>query len=195
MIVVIRILESEKAPWKGHSNIILDVFKADVNYRDACKAALKEYLETPEGANFFYKKKNDWNIRFSWRDVKRIPNEICERHGFRKIQEVDEHIVSDADSLIEGTFLISNIKWDAGGDGPSSENCNPEEYQKVEVPFEDLLETILDTSEGNRAEDYSIKKLKDGDDSPLKRYLADIIAEDYNCQYDINIKSFDVDYI
>ena len=51
----------------------------DINVMDACKGAVREYLLTEEGWEYYLCN----NKHFGLTDLGEIPDEICERHGFR----------------------------------------------------------------------------------------------------------------
>lgn len=60
----------------------LDIFNENINIEQAVKDACKEYCMTEDG-----KKTYEGNCNsFNWGDLDaHVPDEICERHGFKKL--------------------------------------------------------------------------------------------------------------
>lgn len=86
--------------------ITFDVPYKEFNIVTAVKAAATDYCKTTDGKNVY-----DYNCQqFNWADFEvNVPNEICERYGFKKVDSVlgnievnwDEHLVDDS-KLDEG---------------------------------------------------------------------------------------------
>lgn len=82
--------------------IFLQILQPGIDVVQAVKNACTEYVQTPEGANVY-----SYNCgSFNWADfVSNVPNEICEKYGFRRIDDSiseievnwDEHLVGDGE--------------------------------------------------------------------------------------------------
>ena len=137
-------------------NIELEILDESIDVIEACKEAAREFVATEEGLKTYLS-----NCEcFNWADFELyVPNEICERHGFRKIDTETSNAQVNWDEQLtdEPTFLITNIQWDT--DGEEVEDL-PESYY---LPFTDLL----DDDEG--LGDVSVEELKDR----VAHYLSD----------------------
>ena len=62
--------------------INLEVFKEDIDVIEACKEAAREFTATNDGLGTYIS-----NCEcFNWADFEMyVPNDICEKYGFRKI--------------------------------------------------------------------------------------------------------------
>lgn len=86
----------------------LDVFDENINIEQAIKNACTEYCLTEEGKRTY----EDNGNCFNWGDFDTyVPNEICERHGFKKTWlniapefNFDQQLV-DEDTLLEEEFI------------------------------------------------------------------------------------------
>lgn len=85
--------------------IVLDVFDENINIEQAVSDACKEYCLTDEGKRTY---EGNCNC-FNWGDFDAyVPDEICERHGFRKVDSVsaeefifDQQLVDENDIFPE----------------------------------------------------------------------------------------------
>ncbi len=137
-------------------NITLEIIDESINVLEACKEAVREYVTTEEGLKTYLGNCE----RFNWADFESyVPNEICERHGFRKINTGASRaeVNWDEELIGEPTFLITDIQWDTDGEEREDlpESCH--------LPLRDLL----DDDEG--LGDVSVEELKDR----VADYLSD----------------------
>lgn len=80
--------------------INIELLRQNIDIRKAIKAACTEFVQTPEGKRIY-----EHNCGcFNWADfASSVPAEICEKHGFRCNQYInndievnwDEHLVDD----------------------------------------------------------------------------------------------------
>lgn len=84
----------------------LDIPNKEFDWKSAVEAACVEFCQTAEGQNVF---KHNCNC-FNWADFDLyVPDEICQKHGFRKIDAViadetvnfDEQLVDDSEVYFE----------------------------------------------------------------------------------------------
>ncbi len=85
--------------------IVLDVNEG-VNAKKAVLAACREYCQTEEGKNTYIGNCDSFN----WGDFDAyVPNSICEKHGFRKIDfEVNTENVDFNEQLVLETDVFEN---------------------------------------------------------------------------------------
>lgn len=85
--------------------IVLDV-KEGIDVKEAVLTACKEYCQTEEGKNTYIGNCNCFN----WGDFDAcVPNSICEKHGFRKINfEVNTENVDFDEQLVLETDVFSD---------------------------------------------------------------------------------------
>ena len=82
-------------------SLLFEVPDKDFDLKGAIYAAATEFCQTEEGRRIY-----DYNCScFNWADFSvSVPNEFCEKHGFKKVDSVlgdivvdwDEHIVNDS---------------------------------------------------------------------------------------------------
>lgn len=82
-------------------SLLFEVPDKDFDLKGAVYAAATEFCQTEEGRRIY-----DYNCScFNWADFSvSVPNEFCEKHGFKKVDSVlgdivvdwDEHIVNDS---------------------------------------------------------------------------------------------------
>ncbi len=82
---------------------VLDDNTSDFDIRSAVEKAVCDYLCTPEGKRVY-----DYNCEsFNWGDFEaNVPNEICQKYGFEKIEPVANILEVDWDEqLADGAAL------------------------------------------------------------------------------------------
>ena len=82
---MLKIIVATEADGLDITNLVmvLDVDSKDINIEQAVLNACKEYCLTDEGKRTF---EGNCNC-FNWGDFDTyVPNEICQRHGFRKVE-------------------------------------------------------------------------------------------------------------
>lgn len=137
-----------------------DVFRDGIDIVDACKAAAREFTATSDGfCAYMHNCEN-----FNWGDFVDVPNTICEKYGFRKINaEFTDTDVDYNEQLIdEPAFVVSDIKWDIGGEHSKAVARLPKECC---IAFSDLL-----TDE---------ESLEQVNPEELKDRIADYLLEGY----------------
>jgi len=85
--------------------MVLDVDNENINIQQAVSNACKEYCLTEEGKETFERNCNCFN----WGDFDtHVPNEICQKHGFRKVEsnvaeefDFDQQLVDECDIFPE----------------------------------------------------------------------------------------------
>lgn len=176
MITVLRILNKNR-PHEGVYNIYLDVFGENVDILDACHKAVKEYIETEKGGDFFCE--TLWE--FTWEDIEKIPDEICEHYGFRKVYTESVDVPANK-NMIEGKFTVSEILWDTS---EAEGDVKPEDIpDTVEIPFSELISEEDCDVDGRPL--YEWHNIHD-----LKERIEDYMSYRYNNFTPI---SFKVDY-
>lgn len=136
--------------------INLDVFKEDIDIIEACKEATREFTATDDGFNTYI---NNCKC-FNWADFEMyVPNDICEKYGFRKIDSNVTNIDVNWDEQLidEPTFFISDIEWDT--DDEEVEDL-PKDYY---IPLSELL------YDNESLDDVNIEELEDR----IANYLSD----------------------
>lgn len=97
--------------------ITLDVFKEDIDVMKACRAAANEFIQTKDGREVYR-----YNSEcFNWGDFNEcVPNDICEKYGFRKIDydvantDViwDEQLIDEPEkSLLERLSEVKDLQF------------------------------------------------------------------------------------
>ena len=149
------LLESDKTPEEG--------FDIDT----AVSKAINEYVRTDEGFRILAENDGTLNLDI-FNDC--IPNEICKKYGFHKIQNASiSSITKDDDTAFnkKPEFIVTDIQWDTDGEETNlPDSCR--------IPFDDLTEY------GYLTEEYSLESLKDN----IADYLSDT--------YDYCVRSFSV---
>lgn len=87
-------------------SIVFEVPSADFNLLKAVEAAAADYCRTQEG-----KKQYEYNCSsFNWADFEMsVPNEFCEKYGFKKVDSALSDIVVDWDEqLVDDSFLYED---------------------------------------------------------------------------------------
>ena len=139
-------------------SIELEVFKEDIDVLDAIKEACREYTTTENGLKTYIGNCDCFN----WADFDMyVPNEICEKYGFRKIKsDVSNIDVNWDEQLVDDpAFLVTNIDWDT--DGKEVEDL-PEDYYV-------LLSELL----------YNDEELGDVNVEELKDRVADYLSDKF----------------
>ena len=79
--------------------LCLETVEDDLDIKQAVKNACEEYIKTPAG-----KATLEYNSGyFDWADfAMNVPNEICKKYGFTKIEADENYIVSWGEQLIDG---------------------------------------------------------------------------------------------
>jgi hypothetical protein len=82
-------------------SIQIEALQPNLDIRQAVINACTEYVQTPEGKSIY-----EYNCHcFNWADfVSNVPNSLCEKHGFRRLNDHvsdievdwDEHLVNDS---------------------------------------------------------------------------------------------------
>ena len=137
-------------------SILFDVPNEEFDLISAAKAAAAEYCKTEEGLKtYFYNGES-----FDWADfVMSVPNEICERHGFKKVDsnlsdivvDWDEQLVTraempESDDEQKINVCIYDIQWDVddGDDSDLPKEVTHVFYGYDSVDDSDLLDEIAD---------------------------------------------------
>ena len=137
-------------------SIALEVLDESIDVIEACKEAAREYVTTEEGLKTYIGNCDCFN----WADFEMyVPNEICERHGFRKLHTETSNAEVNWDEQLtdEPTFLIKDIQWDT--DGEDIDDL-PDAYY---IPFSELMD------EDEALGDIDVNDLKDR----IADYLSD----------------------
>lgn len=149
------LLESDETPEEE--------FDIDV----AISKAVNEYVRTDEGFRILAENGGTLNLDI-FNDC--VPNEICEKYGFRKFQNVStSSFTNDADTAFnkKPEFIVTDIQWDTDGEKTDlPDSCH--------ILFDDLTEY------GYLTEEYSLESLKDN----IANYLSDM--------YDYCVRGFSV---
>lgn len=145
MIYIINAVEKGKDRHdNGTLTIVLQLLNENVNAVEACKAASREYVSTPEGIEK-YTLIRSAKENFNWASfIEYVPNSICRRHDIIKLdRNLADIEVDQEESLVEAPVLhIHHIKWDAD----SGDKGLPSEY---DIPLSILLrkgETLDDVT-------------------------------------------------
>ena len=120
--------------------IMLDLLEEDIDIMSAIKEATREYiLYTDEGRRTYA-----YNChQFNWADFDaNVPNEICEKHGFRKVDSAINNVDVDWDAQLmdEPSLRVTNIQWDTSEDNEPARS--PEELNlptECIIPFRELV--------------------------------------------------------
>ena len=149
------LLESDKTPEEG--------FDIDA----AVSKAVNEYVRTDEGFRILAENDGTLNLDI-FNDC--IPNEICEKYGFHKVQNVSISSLTKGEDTAfnkKPEFIVTDIQWDTDGEETDlPDSCH--------IPFDDLTEY------GYLTEEYSLESLKDN----IANYLSDM--------YDYCVRGFSV---
>ena len=138
--------------------INLDVFKENIDVVEACKEATREFVATTDGLKTYIGNCDCFN----WADFEAyVPNDICEKYGFRKIDSDVANIDVNWDEQLidEPTFLVTDIQWDT--DGEEIDDLPTEYY----IPFSDLM--------------YEDEDLGDVDIDELEDRVADYLSDQF----------------
>lgn len=162
------ITATDRDGFETYTTVInLDVFRKDVDIVEACKEAAREYVSTKEGLQV-YIEHCEW---FNWADFDvYVPNKICEKYGFRKIDSdaVNIDVILD-EQLAEPTFLVTNIQWDA--DTEDDDVNLPRSYY---IPISELL--------------LNGEELEDVDTEAVKDRVADYLSDTFGfCVFGMSI--------
>lgn len=146
--------------------IDLEILDESIDVVEACKEAAREYVATQEGLKTFL-----YNCSaFNWGDfASEVPNEICEKHGFRKIDTDTETIdvYFDEQLVDEPTFLVTDIEWDVD----EEEDNGYEDDEPLNLPTEYYLPLCELLDDGENIGDVDIEELKDR--------IADYLSDNY----------------
>ena len=84
-------------------SILFDVPNKDFDLLKAAKSAATDYCKTAEGKRIY-----EYNCsQFNWADFEMsIPNEFCERYGFKKVDSVLADIIVDWDEHLVDDFAL-----------------------------------------------------------------------------------------
>lgn len=104
---MIKLIVATEAVGLETTNLVmaLDVFDENISIEQAVMAACKEYCLTEEGKRTYECNCNSFN----WGDFDSyVPNEICEKYGFKKLQSIiaeefafDQQLVDESDIFPE----------------------------------------------------------------------------------------------
>lgn len=102
-----------------------EVPNTQFDLKAAVKAACTEYCKTEEG-----KKVYEYNCNnFNWADFEmNVPQEICEKHGFKLIQSdvADEEVDWDEELVNEDELCEDECIGCNGCDGTNCDQCKPD---------------------------------------------------------------------
>ena len=147
----------------------LEVFDKSINIFEAIKKACEEYVKTEEGYRTYL-----FNCEsFNWGDFATyVPNQICEKYGFRQIDcNHADSLVDLNEQIAEPYFIVNGIDWDI-------DECEEDDFEElslpesIDIPFNELLH------DGEELRDFSLEDLKDR--------IADYISDNF-CVYGFSI--------
>ena len=136
-------------------SILFDVPNEEFDLIGAAKAAAAEYCKTKDGLKTYFRN----GEYFDWADFElAVPNEICERHGFKRVDGSLSDIVVDLEELLvdrgempenneqEINVCIYDIQWDVddGDDSGLPKEVTHVFYGYDNVDDSDLLDEIAD---------------------------------------------------
>lgn len=106
MVRSITVIEHDSLDERSFT-LQVEVLRDVIDLKEAIKQACEEYVSTREGRETYL-----YNCRnFNWADFEaNVPNLICEKHGFRKLQVSDEmETVSWDEQLVDEENIYVNL--------------------------------------------------------------------------------------
>ena len=136
--------------------IKIEVTKQNIDLKQAIKDACREFVVTPEGFKLYNKN----HKQFNWQHfAANVPNTICEKYGFKKIQTDNENVLYEKwnESLVnQPKFIVSEIEWEPAGK-------NFDLPTELEIPVYDLIypTECLDNCDITYVKNRMVKHLTD----------------------------------